>query len=207
MPSPGSPRRSQCRTCTASRCSSSHAQPESPAGMTGVRSRPSLAASTAAAVSRPTGSVKNTQKIAASVRRLIQVLVPVTVHPAGAGGGGGAGRMDLATAVRFSDRDARDSPGEQAGQPPVADLGSGMLGDETAVTEPGGVPQVHVVVTADELQQRLRDRRAPASAVPYRNCQYQVPASGPAATVARRIGVKDLTIYTAATDPNHLLRR
>ena len=33
------------------------------------------------------------------------------------------------------------------------------------------------------------------------------PVCGPAGVVARRMGMKNITVYTAATDPNHLLGR
>jgi hypothetical protein len=44
--------------------------------------------------------------------------------------------------------------------------GPALVGDQAGMTEPDGVPQVHVVVATDELQHRLRDHGTPTSAVP-----------------------------------------
>jgi len=78
MPSPGWLRMSQGRMVALSSCGSPQAQPDRPAGVTSRRDKPADRASSAAAVSCPLGLVKNRQNTAASVRRLIQVLRPVT---------------------------------------------------------------------------------------------------------------------------------
>ena len=100
---------------------------------------------------------------------------PCPVARQGGVRGGGA---DLAAAVRFRDRDPWYRPGQEPGQPAVADRRLGVRRDESSVAEAGGVTEVHVVVAADELKQHLHGRRAPASAVAGGNGEGQMPGPG-----------------------------
>ena len=86
--------------------------------------------------------------------------------------------MHLAAAVRFGDRDPGERAGEQAGQPPVPYRGAGVGGDQPAVPKPGRIPQVDVVVAADELQHCLDQDGAAASAVAGGDGHGEVPAGG-----------------------------
>lgn len=86
--------------------------------------------------------------------------------------------MNLAAAVRFGDRDPGQVSREQAGQPPFPHWRSGVAGDEAPVTESGGVTQVGIVISADELHQRLGDSRAVAPAVAGWHSQAEIPAHG-----------------------------
>jgi len=74
--------------------------------------------------------------------------------------------VDAGAPVGLGDRDAGDSAGEDTGQPAVAGLRGGVVRDELAVAEAAGVAQVDVVVAAGELQQRLKARRVPVTAMP-----------------------------------------
>jgi hypothetical protein len=119
--------------------------------------------------------------------------------PVACGDGACPGGVDPGATVGLGERNAGNGAGQDGREPPVAGLGSGVVGDELAVAQSGGVAQVDVVVAAGELQEHLKARRVTVPAVPGGNREGQETAGGQALADLPQVQAAGLRVKAVST--------